>query len=98
MVESQQDEMDDWLDRYEKEIDDMFTRHTGAPDGLQGPDQEREKTYKLSEKLTDRLYDMSKNLGSMIEAINDATSTLSKTSKPDDPVSSSPSFQLLLLT
>jgi nuclear pore complex protein Nup62 len=77
-----------WLDRYEADVDEMFTRQVGPGENLQGPDQEREKTYKLAEKLTDRLDEMGKNLGSMIEAINDATTTLSKTSRADDPVSS----------
>lgn len=86
-VESQQDELASWLDRYEGEVDDMFQRQVGQGETLQGPDQERERTFKLAEKLTDRLDDMGKNLSSMIDAINDASTTLSKTSKADDPVS-----------
>ncbi|RKF56489.1 Nucleoporin nsp1 [Golovinomyces cichoracearum] len=87
-VESQQDEVASWLDKYECEIDEMFSRQVGQGDSLQGPDQEREKTYKLAENLTERLDDMGKNLTNMIDAINDASSTLSKTGKPDDPLSS----------
>ncbi|KAK2626549.1 hypothetical protein QTJ16_003724 [Diplocarpon rosae] len=86
-VESQQEELASWLDRYEGEVDEMFQRQVGQGEALQGPDQERERTYKLAEKLTDRLDDMGKNLTSMIEAINDASTTLSKTSKADDPLS-----------
>lgn len=86
-VESQQDELAAWLDRYEADIDEMFARQVGPGETLQGPDQERERTYKLAEKLTDRLDEMGKNLSSMIEAINEASSTLSKSSKSDDPVS-----------
>jgi nuclear pore complex protein Nup62 len=86
-VESQQDELAAWLDRYEGEVDEMFARQIGQGETLQGPDQERERTYKLAEKLTDRLDDMGKNLTSMIDAINEASTTLSKTSKTDDPVS-----------
>ena len=85
-VESQQDELAGWLDKYEAEVDEMFTRQVGQGDALQGPDQERERTYKLAEKLTDRLDDMGKNLTSMIEAINDASASLSKSNKTDDPV------------
>jgi nuclear pore complex protein Nup62 len=87
-VESQQDELASWLDRYETDVDEMFSRQVGQGETLQGPDQERERTYKLAEKLTDRLDDLGKNLTGMIEAINDASMTLSKTSKTDDPVSS----------
>jgi nuclear pore complex protein Nup62 len=87
-VESQQAELTAWLDRYESEVDEMFERQVGAHgENLQGPDQERERTYKLAEKLTDRLGDMGKNITSMIESINDASSNLSKSSKADDPVS-----------
>jgi nuclear pore complex protein Nup62 len=86
-VESQQDELAAWLDRYEADVDEMFTRQVGQGETLQGPDQERERTYKLAEKLTDKLDVLGKNLTSMIEAINEASTTLSKTSKTDDPVS-----------
>jgi nuclear pore complex protein Nup62 len=86
-VESQQDELASWLDCYETDVDEMFSRQVGQGETLQGPDQERERTYKLAEKLTDRLDDLGKDLTGMIEAINDASTTLSKTSKTDDPVS-----------
>lgn len=85
-VESQQDELAQWLDKYEADVDEMFSRQVGQGETLQGPDQERENTYKLAEKLTERLDEMGKNLGGMIEAINEASTTLSKTSKQDDPV------------
>lgn len=86
-VESQQAELTAWLDRYERDVDEVFTRQVGPGESLQGPDQERERTYKLAEKLTDRLDEMGKNITSMIEAVNDASSNLSKNSKADDPVS-----------
>lgn len=86
-VESQQAELSSWLDRYETDVDQMFDEHTGGRDNLQGPDQERERTYKLAEKLTDRLGEMGKNITSMIEQINDASSNLNKSTKADDPVS-----------
>jgi nuclear pore complex protein Nup62 len=86
-VESQQDELAAWLDRYESEVEEMFARQIGQGETLQGPDQERERTYSLAETLTGRLDEMGKNLTSMIEAINDASATLTKTSKSDDPVS-----------
>ena len=84
-VEGQQAELESWLDRYESDVDEMFTHQVGET--LQGPDQERERTYKLAEKLTDRLDEMGKNITSMIGAINEATSNLSKNTKTDDPVS-----------
>jgi nuclear pore complex protein Nup62 len=86
-VEGQQDELAAWLDRYEGEVDEMFARQIGQGETLQGPDQERERTYKLAERLTNRLDEMGKNLTSMIDAVNEASTTLSKTSKADDPVS-----------
>jgi nuclear pore complex protein Nup62 len=89
-VEGQQEELIAWLDRYEGEIDEMFSKQVGPGETLQGPDQERERTYKLAETLTDRLDEMGKGLGSMIEAVNEATGTLSRTGNADDPVSFSP--------
>lgn len=44
--------------------------------------------YKLAEKLQDRLNELNKDLTEMIEEINGTSQTLSKTGKPDDPVSS----------
>lgn len=86
-VESQQDELENWLNQYEKDVDQMFARDIGRTEQLAGPDQEREKTYKLAEKLTGRLDDMGRDLTKMIKEINDISGTLSKGNKPDDPVS-----------
>lgn len=103
-VESHQDELSQWLDRYEREVDEMMARQVGQGEGLQGPDQERERTYvtrtilhylqanfltryKTAERVSERLTDMSKDLTTMIEEINDVSSAISKTSKTDDPVS-----------
>lgn len=43
-VEGQQDELSSWLDRYEREVDEMVSKQVGSGDALQGPDQERERT------------------------------------------------------
>lgn len=86
-IESQQEELETWLDRYESEVDSMFAKQIGHGEQLAGPDQEREKTYKLAEKITERLDDMGRNLAKMIKEINDISGTLSKGVKPDDPLS-----------
>ena len=44
-------------------------------------------SYKLAEKLSGRLEEMGKDLSGMIDEINDASSTLRKNDKADDPVS-----------
>nr|7TBI_M1 Chain M1, Nsp1 [Saccharomyces cerevisiae]7TBI_M2 Chain M2, Nsp1 [Saccharomyces cerevisiae]7TBI_M3 Chain M3, Nsp1 [Saccharomyces cerevisiae]7TBI_M4 Chain M4, Nsp1 [Saccharomyces cerevisiae]7TBJ_M1 Chain M1, NUP62 [Homo sapiens]7TBJ_M2 Chain M2, NUP62 [Homo sapiens]7TBJ_M3 Chain M3, NUP62 [Homo sapiens]7TBJ_M4 Chain M4, NUP62 [Homo sapiens]7TBK_M1 Chain M1, NUP62 [Homo sapiens]7TBK_M2 Chain M2, NUP62 [Homo sapiens]7TBK_M3 Chain M3, NUP62 [Homo sapiens]7TBK_M4 Chain M4, NUP62 [Homo sapie len=87
-VESQQEELTAWLDRYERELDELYAKQMGSAAGEQaaGPDQERERTYKLAEKLTDQLDEMGKDLAKMIKEINDMSNTLSKGSKPDDPL------------
>ncbi|KAG9245833.1 Nsp1-like C-terminal region-domain-containing protein [Calycina marina] len=87
-VESQQAELIGWLDRYEEDVDQMMgQQQLGLGENLQGPDQERERTYKLAEKLTERLDDMGKNITNMVEAINDTSASLSKSnSKADDPL------------
>ncbi|KAK9775802.1 putative Nsp1-like C-terminal region-domain-containing protein [Seiridium cardinale] len=86
-LEGSQGELEGWLDKYEAEVDQMFSRDIGRTDTLTGPDQEREKTYKLAEKLTDRLDEMGRDLSKMIKEINDISGTLSKGNKPDDPLS-----------
>jgi nuclear pore complex protein Nup62 len=91
-VESQQEELEAWLDRYEGEVDEMFAKQVGQQgEQLAGPDQERERTYRMAEKLTDRLDDMGKDLTKMIKEINDMSGTINKGSKPDDPVRYNPS-------
>lgn len=87
LVEGQQGEISEWLDRYEAEIDKMFSQQVGRAETMQGPDQERERTYKLAERLTEKLEEMGKDLANMIQEINSASTSLSQTSKPDDPVS-----------
>lgn len=85
-VESQQAELELYLDRYEKEVDEMWSKQIGSSEQLGGPDQERERTYKLAENVTDRLEEMGKDLGKMISEINDISGSLNKGNKPDDPV------------
>lgn len=89
-VESQQDELEAWLDRYESEVQDMFAKQLGPGEQLAGPDQERERTYKLAEKLTQQLDEKSRDLSKMVKEINDISGTLNKGAKPEDPVSSMP--------
>lgn len=91
-VESNQQELESWLDTYEAQVNDLFTRQVGSSEQLGGPDQERERTYKLAENLTDRVDEMGKDLGKMIKEINDISATLSKGNKPDDPVSFSGNY------
>lgn len=86
-VESQQEELELWLDRYESEVQEMFAKQIGPGEQLTGPDQERERTYKLAEKLTQQLDEKSKDLSRMVKDINDISGTLSKGAKPEDPVS-----------
>lgn len=46
-------------------------------------------SYKLAERLSERLNEMGQDLTSMIEEVNTASATLSKTSKADEPVCTS---------
>ncbi|KAI4249748.1 MAG: hypothetical protein L6R40_000537 [Gallowayella cf. fulva] len=83
-VENDQNELESWLDRYEKEVDQMIANQS---DSFHGSDNERERTYALAEKLSARLDEMGKDLGSMIEEINDASSSLNQNTKSNDPLS-----------
>ena len=44
LVENDQAELESWLDHYERQVDEMVSSQVGQGDGLQGPDQERERT------------------------------------------------------
>lgn len=46
-----------------------------------------EHSYKTAEKVSERLNEMGQNLTGMIEEINITSSSIQKTSRPDDPVS-----------
>ncbi|KAL8942444.1 MAG: hypothetical protein Q9211_001387 [Gyalolechia sp. 1 TL-2023] len=83
-VENDQAELESWLNRYEEKVDQMASN---SGDSYHRPDQERQRTYELAEKLSTRLDEMGKDLGSMIDEINDASSALNKNTKPDDPLS-----------
>jgi nuclear pore complex protein Nup62 len=85
-VENQQNELESWLTKYEHEVDEMLAKN-GSSQDVGGPDQERERTFKLAEKLDERLDDMSKDLESMIEEVNAANASLNRSSKADEPVS-----------
>lgn len=98
-VESQQDELENWLNRYEEDVNEMITKQVGQAGGdqLGGHDQERERTYKLAEKLSQHLDEKSRDLAKMIKEINDVSGALSKTTRAEDPVSSHPTFLPLIL-
>jgi nuclear pore complex protein Nup62 len=48
-VEGQQEELSSWLDRYEREVDEMVSKQVGPGETLQGPDQERERTCVITQ-------------------------------------------------
>jgi nuclear pore complex protein Nup62 len=87
-VENQQTELESWLSKYENDVEEMLAKDNANPSELGGPDQERERTYKLGEKLGERLEEMERDLESMVEEVNAANASLSKNGKADEPVSS----------
>lgn len=87
-VENSQNELESWLAKYENDVDEMLAKDSANPSELGGPDQERERTYKLAEKLGERLEEMERDLGSMVDEVNAANASLSKNGKADEPVRS----------
>ncbi|KAK5057566.1 hypothetical protein LTR84_011566 [Exophiala bonariae] len=85
-IENQQAELESWLTKYENDVDEILAKDGGNANELGGPDQERERTYKLAEKLGERLEEMERDLGSMVEEVNAANTSLSKNGKADEPV------------
>lgn len=88
-VENQQNELESWLSKYENDVEEMLTKDGSGQTEPGGPDQERERTYQLAEKLGERLDDMGRDLQSMIEEVNAANAGLGKSSKVDEPVCTS---------
>ena len=91
-VENSQSELESWLSKYENDVDEMLAKDSTTPSELGGPDQERERTYKLAEKLGERLDEMERDLGSMVEEVNAANASLSRNGKGDEPVSRHPYY------
>ncbi|KIW89030.1 uncharacterized protein Z519_10515 [Cladophialophora bantiana CBS 173.52] len=85
-VENSQAELESWLTKYENDVDEMLAKDSMTPSEMGGPDQERERTYKLAEKLGERLEEMERDLGSMVDEVNAANASLSRSSKGDEPI------------
>ena len=92
-IDSQQQELSGILDLYEDQVQKLFERDATTAgvnaNGLRPVDEQREQTYSLAENLNKQLDDMSLNLTSMIEEIN-------QTAPKGDGESSDPvSFEFL---
>jgi nuclear pore complex protein Nup62 len=85
-VENSQNELESWLTKYENDVDAMLSKEGATPSELGGPDQERERTYKLAEKLQERLDGMGQDLASMVDEVNAVNASLGKNGKADEPV------------
>jgi nuclear pore complex protein Nup62 len=88
-IDSQQQELGKILDMYEDQVQKMFEKDASTagvnPNGLRPVDEQREQTYSLAENLNKQLDDMSLNLTSMIEEINQTNA--STAAESGDPVS-----------
>lgn len=88
-IDSQQQELSGILDLYEDQVQKMFEKDAATagvnPNGLRPVDEQREQTYSLAESLNRQLDDMSLNLSSMIEEINQTAPLVDGSSS--DPVS-----------
>lgn len=87
-IDSQQQELSKTLDMYEDQVQKLFEKDAATAgvnaNGLRPVDEQREQTYSLAENLNKQLDDMSLNLTSMIEEINQ-TSTKTE-GESGDPV------------
>ncbi|WFD28426.1 FG-nucleoporin nsp1 [Malassezia nana] len=92
-VEQQQTELNALLDAYEAQRKDLLqsagvqTHNRGDVDTA---DVEREKAYALAESLNSQLDDMSRNLVSMIEEVNQMTAPSGSSTTARDLVDASP--------
>lgn len=76
-VEGEQEELEQWLNKYEGEVEALLQK-VGANDrnGTEGVDAERERTYKMAERLTDRIEGLNNDLKDVIEEVNGVSVTL----------------------
>jgi len=88
-IDSQQQELSGILDQYEEQVQRMFEKDAATAgvnaNGLRPVDEQREQTYSLAENLNKQLDDMSLNLTSMIEEINQTSPKAD--GEDSDPVS-----------
>jgi nuclear pore complex protein Nup62 len=100
-IENQQEELEQWLQRYEGEVEEMVQR-VAPGDGVgvpgSGVDLERERTYRLAERLNGRLDELNRDLTDVIDEINAVGTMLSRSKGDDDPVSHSSKLSTSLLT
>ena len=90
-VEQQQAELNALLDAYEAQRKDLLQSAGAQPRGDVGTaDVEREKAYSLAESLNAQLDDMSRNLVSMIEEVNQMTAPSGSSTSTRDLVDASP--------
>lgn len=85
-VENAQEELAQWLTKYEQEVSETSNRLGGEGAGS-GVDLERERMYRLAEKVTTKLDEMNNDLADVIGQINDVAAKLTKVKQGEDPVS-----------
>lgn len=68
-INKQQDELNNILDIYEKQVQSVYEEHN-LQQPIQLADVQREKAYGLAETLNSQLDDVNRNLSVMIDEIN----------------------------
>jgi nuclear pore complex protein Nup62 len=84
-INSQQEELNNILDTYEKQIKEVFDE-SNLQQPMQPADTQREKAYGLAENLNSQLDDVNRNLNVMVEEINKMGSSRQISSDDDDVV------------
>lgn len=95
-MENAQQELEQWLSRYEQEAGEMSAR-MGGDGGGSGVDLERERMYRLAEKVTSKLDELNNDLSDVIGEINDVGAKLTKVKQGEDPVSFTPLLLYVLV-
>ena len=88
-VEAEQAELEAWLGRYEGEVEDMVRKAGVGMEGSGGGggvDLERERVYRVAERVSERIEGLNRDLGDVIEEVNGVSGLVGRSSGPDDQV------------
>lgn len=85
-LELEQDQLESFLDKYEKELQTRLNDTSKPLVATNNADKARSESYKLAEDLNGQLNDLSSNLTNMIDEVNRLSTSGQQAIDGDDPI------------